>query len=88
MIDFDCSFLVGTAGVTIIDACPAETIAGDCVVSVFDLFRVGKLTAVVGYDHGKQLVKQFSAKAFIQPFENVDHGLGCVGIPQKSQHQG
>ena len=65
MIDFDRSFLVGTAGVTIIDACPAETIAGDCVVSVFDLFRVGKLTAVVGYDHGKQLVKPFSAKAVI-----------------------
>ena len=86
MVDLNVSLLVRAAGVTIIDACSAKAVPFNRVTPVLDFLWVREFAAVVRYDHGKQPVKQFSAKAVIKPFEDIDHGPGSVGITQKSQH--
>ena len=47
MVDFNGAFLIRAAGITIIDACPAETMPFNSVAPVLDLLWIRELTAVV-----------------------------------------
>ena len=47
MVDFDRTFLVGAAGITVKDAGSPETVTFDSVISIFNLLGIGELAAVI-----------------------------------------
>ena len=53
VVDFDGALLVRTACVTIINACPSQTVPFNGITPVLDFLWIRELAAVVSYDHRK-----------------------------------
>ena len=47
MVDFDRTFLVGAAGITVKDAGSPETVTFDSVFPIFDFLGIGEFAAVI-----------------------------------------
>lgn len=81
--DFTAALLVGTLRITIKDP--------TAHLSKFDALngnRVGKFTATVRQNDGKQSAVLLVPKSFVQPVENLCNRPCRVPVPQKCQYEG
>ena len=77
---FHSGFLVGHAGVTVVDPGTPLTFPIE-----FNRLGIGELGSVVGQKNGEEPAKDLPAQALIKPIEDVDDGLGGISLTQEQE---